>query len=359
MFNSDDIACAGMIACVDELRSSQTASTLEPPVSMYPTFRYVDADGFDFSPTARVEALEGARALLTEDGGVLYDDSRAFIVVDSGANANMEGSRVSGELSPTIVGEVLDWLQGQGRDWFSPLTRDELHRAHAEWFVAGDGDATPEPGEETPTYSMLRPFTWVFDVVEGWDPEELRGAYQTWLDAHEPNYTWIDHSGEFGLEGAVIQPLVYALAGGFGHATGLYDGTPHMQIRLLNPSSEYSLPEALTRLTNAAFEAVGIETHGDSAMSYVDRYDSHAHQDLVHRFERFPLLAGRLQNMSKYQSNPIRYLSQVDHLGTRRLAHFLCAHYYDNNAGGIDVVDLIQRLDATNRAVLLAYLREI
>ena len=94
----------------------------------YPNFRYADADGFDLSVTARADALERARALLTEDGGVLYDDSRAYIVADGGDTG--EVVRVAGdEITHEQAHGILHRLTEGGYAWDVPLTRDALLRA--------------------------------------------------------------------------------------------------------------------------------------------------------------------------------------------------------------------------------------
>lgn len=91
-------------------------------------------------------------------------------------------------------------------------------------------------------------------------------------------------------------------------------------------------------------------------MSYADRYHPAAGVDLIARMRRFPILAERLQ---RPDANPIATLLESSHATTRRLALFLCAHFYDGSAGGVDIVDLLQRTDAANKAALLAYLAEI
>lgn len=82
-------------------------------------FNYADSDGF-CSAEDRSSALAQAQAALDDDGGVIYDDSRAFIVVD--AEETEEGVRVSGDtLSHEQVYARLSEMTAAGWDFYQPI----------------------------------------------------------------------------------------------------------------------------------------------------------------------------------------------------------------------------------------------
>ena len=89
-------------------------------------------------------------------------------------------------------------------------------------------------------------------------------------------------------------------------------------------------------------------------MSYADRFHPVVSASLLDRMARFPLLRGRLD--SGYS---VAEMLDSTHPTTARLAQFLCGHYFDGTAGEVDMVDLLQRLDAANKSILLVYLSEI
>lgn len=89
---------------------------------------------------------------------------------------------------------------------------------------------------------------------------------------------------------------------------------------------------------------------------YAGRFHPAVNRDIADRFNRFPLLAEQLLRMEDPKANPIRHLARSGHKTTEQLTTFLCGHYFDGNAGGVDVIDMIRRFDAENKAAFLAYL---
>ena len=91
--------------------------------------------------------------------------------------------------------------------------------------------------------------------------------------------------------------------------------------------------------------------------NFHDRFHPVIGQALIDRMRRFPILAAALNATAT--PNPIDGLTKSTHQTTSRLSTFLCGHFFDGDAAGIDVIDLIRRLDSENRAALLTYLAEM
>lgn len=76
---------------------------------------------------SRAKSLAEARKLFDDVGGVIYDDSRAFIVVCRDDTMISEGVRVSGDtLSADEVSVILTRMTDKGYDFYSPITQDIL-----------------------------------------------------------------------------------------------------------------------------------------------------------------------------------------------------------------------------------------
>ena len=87
-------------------------------------FNYAASNGF-CSAEDRSSALAHAQAALDDDGGVIYDESRAFIVVD--AEETEEGVRVSGDtLSHDEVYARLSEMTEAGWDFYQPIDQELL-----------------------------------------------------------------------------------------------------------------------------------------------------------------------------------------------------------------------------------------
>lgn len=96
----------------------------------------------------------------------------------------------------------------------------------------------------------------------------------------------------------------------------------------------------------------------DPMANFRDRYHPVAARELIDRMRRFPILAVALDHPNAPE-NPIGGLTESSHQTTARLSTFLCGHFFDGDAAGIDVIDLIRRLDSENKAALLAYLANL
>ena len=88
---------------------------------------------------------------------------------------------------------------------------------------------------------------------------------------------------------------------------------------------------------------------------YHDRFHPVAGRELLERMQVFPILAAALRAPG-VPMNPIRGLTESTHRTTAQLARLLCAHFYDGDAGGVDVIELIRLLDRENKAAFLAFL---
>jgi len=106
----------------------------------------------------------------------------------------------------------------------------------------------------------------------------------------------------------------------------------------------------------AQVEAAARPPRDEDPASYADRFHPRSHTQLVERIKTFPLLVGQLGDDEP--RNPVYRLLNSSHETTRLLATFLCAVFFDG-VSGVDIVRLIQKLDRTNKAVLLAYLGQL
>lgn len=92
--------------------------------------------------------------------------------------------------------------------------------------------------------------------------------------------------------------------------------------------------------------------------NFQDRFHPIAGRELLDRMRRFPILANAL-NQPNTPENPVGGLTRSSHQTTARLSTFLCGHFFDGDSAGVDVIDLLRRLDAENKAAFLAYLAEL
>jgi hypothetical protein len=90
--------------------------------------------------------------------------------------------------------------------------------------------------------------------------------------------------------------------------------------------------------------------------NFHDRFHPVTGCELLDRMRRFPVLAYSIKHAPE---NPIGDLTGSSHKTTAQLSTFLCGHFFDGNSAGVDLIDLIRRLDAENKAALLAYLADL
>lgn len=89
-------------------------------------FPYADTNGF-YDEADRQDQLAMARKLLDVEGGVIYDDSRAYIVTTNDKEMISEGVRISGDtLSADEVTDILTYMTANDRDFRFPITRNIL-----------------------------------------------------------------------------------------------------------------------------------------------------------------------------------------------------------------------------------------
>jgi len=81
-----------------------------------------------------------------------------------------------------------------------------------------------------------------------------------------------------------------------------------------------------------------------------ERFNPKYNSDLIRVLRLFPLFA-------TMGASTIKPLLTSSHRTTALLSRVVAARYFDGNAGGVDVIELLQLLDAENREAFLAWLR--